>query len=341
MQTNLATVVQNEPVFRARRGLAGGHKQTLASFFLSRRITLPKPDSRLVEVAPGIPVLCHCYWQESRHQRMTLLIVHGLEGSADSGYVLGTAQKALSAGMNVVAMNQRNCGGTDALAPTLYNSGLSGDVAAVARSVIQRDRVSQMALVGFSMGGNLVLKAAGEWGSQGPVELKAVVAVCPSLDLAASADALHAPSNWLYETYFMWALRRRLRAKAKLFPNDFDVQRLRGVTTLRQFDDRVTSYYCGYDGAVDYYARASAANTVDRIAVPTLVIHAANDPFVMIVPETMKKMRANPMIRYLETEDGGHCAFVGERNGDGDDGRWAETRAVEFVKTIQSTPELS
>ena len=313
--------------------------QTIASFFLPRRIHLPPAEERLVEVAPGIMVRCQCYWQgsrpEDRAKALTAIVVHGLEGSSDSEYMTGVAEKALAAGMNVVLMNQRNCGGMDHVAPTLYNSSLSGDVAAVARHVVENDGVSQFALIGFSMGGNLVLKLAGEWGNAGPAEFRAVAAVCPAMDLAASADALHEPANRLYEWYFLLQLFRRLRRKAKFFPGNFDLSRLRGVTSLRMFDDRITAHYCGFAGADDYYARAAAANVVDRIVVPALIVHAANDPFIRVQPETLRRIRANPNITYIETAEGGHCAFLGQRDstGDGtrDDGRWAERAVVEFV----------
>jgi uncharacterized protein len=306
--------------------------QTIASFVMPRRIHLPPAEERLVEVAPGIHVRCWCRWQEDRANALTAIAVHGLEGSSESQYMLGVARNGLAAGMNVVLMNQRNCGGMDHCAPTLYNSSLSGDVAAVAQHVMERDRVSRFALVGFSMGGNLVLKLAGEWGSNGPAEFKAVAAVCPAMDLAASADALHEPANRLYEYYFLMQLFRRMRMKAKHFPAAFDLSRMRGVRSLRDFDDRITAFYCGFAGADDYYARAAAANVVDRIAVPALIIHAANDPFIRMREETRAKILANPKITYVETDDGGHCAFVGVRDGDGDDGRWAEREVVEFVR---------
>jgi uncharacterized protein len=327
--------------FRPRPWLRGGHVQTIASFLLPRRIHLPAGEELLVEVASGVKVRCWCYWQareQDRRAALTLIAVHGLEGSTDSQYMTGIARNGLAAGMNVVLMNQRNCGGTDHFAPTLYNSSLSGDVAAVVQSVVENDGVSRFALVGFSMGGNLVLKLAGEWGNDGPVGFRAVTAVCPAMDLAASADALHEPGNRIYEIYFLMQLYRRFQAKAKLFPETFDASRLRGVSSLRLFDDQVTAHYCGFAGAADYYARAAAANVVDRIAVPALIIHAANDPFIRILPETVRRMKTNPNITYIETEDGGHCAFLGERNGDlcngdaGDDGRWAEREVVEFLR---------
>ncbi|MGH9530223.1 MAG: YheT family hydrolase [Terriglobales bacterium] len=245
----------------------------------------------------------------------------------------GIAYKGMAEGMNVVLMNQRNCGGTEGLAPTLYHSGLSQDVAAVAHHLIDVDQISAFALVGYSMGGNLVLKLAGDWGSDGPSQFRAVATVCPAMDLAVSSDALHLPSNRLYEIYFMWKMRRRLRAKAKMFPNSFDVTRLRGLRSLRQFDDKITAYYCGFEGAVDYYARAAASNVVNRVAVPTFILHAANDPFIRLLPETRARIRANPNITFLETNDGGHCSFIADR--DGYDGYWAERQVVEFLRKFQ------
>jgi uncharacterized protein len=322
-------------VFRPRRWLRGGHAQTLAAFFLPRRIDLAAAEKRLIEVEPGVPVLCHCHWQKDR-RALTLIVVHGLEGSSESQYMLGIARNGLAADMNVVRMNQRNCGGMDHCAPTLYNSGRSADVAAVARDLVRRDGIPGFVLIGFSMGGNLVLKLAGEWGDDGPEEFRGVAAVCPAINLAAGADALHEPRNRIYEYYFLLQLFQRLRRKARLFPASFDASRLRGIKTLRDFDDRITAHYCDFTGADDYYARAAAASVIDRIARPTLVIHAANDPFIRILPETRHVLLSNPHITYFETEDGGHCAFIGERDGDGPyDGRWAEREVVEFAKQFR------
>ena len=301
----------------------------------------------MIEVESGIQVLCHCHWQADRASALTIIIVHGLEGSSDSQYVRGVTEKALAARMNVIRYNQRNCGGTDALAPVLYHSGLSKDVAAVASEVIARDGVSRLALVGFSMGGNIVLKLAGEWGKQGPPQFRAVAACCPAIDLAISADTLHDPSNRIYEKYFLWALRRRMLQKARLFPGHFDVSRLQGIQSLREFDDKVTAYYCGFKGVDDYYDRASAAHVVQRIAAPALILCAANDPFIRITAETRRKISSNPNITFVETADGGHCAFIGSPAGspvrspagvgnssDGryNDGYWAEHEIVNFLR---------
>ena len=302
----------------------------MASFFLPRRFALAAAEQRCIEVEPGVRILCHCHWQPERQNALTVILVHGLEGSSDSQYMLGIAAKGLAAGMNVVRMNQRNCGGTDAFSPTLYHSGRSRDIAAVAHNLINGEKLSRFALGGFSMGGNLVLKLAGEWGREGPPQFRAVAAVCPAMDLGPSADALHLPQNRLYEIYFVWKLRRRLVSKARLFPAAFDTKRLQGVATLRDFDDKITAYYSGFAGADDYYTRSSAGKVVDRIAVPALILHAANDPFIRILPETRQKIRTNPNITFVESQDGGHCAFLADR--DGDDGHWAEGRIVEFLR---------
>jgi predicted alpha/beta-fold hydrolase len=203
---------------------------------------------------------------------------------------------------------------------------------AVANNLIEKDGIRHFALGGFSMGGNLVLKAAGEWGRSGPRQFKGVAAVCPAVDLAASADALHSPANRLYEQYFLWKLRARMRAKSKCFPGKYDLSRLRSLRSLRDFDDKVTAYYCGFHGASDYYARAAAANVIDRITVPAYILYAKNDPFIRITPETREKIGSNANITFVETDDGGHCSYVGAR--DGYDGHFAELAMVDFFKSL-------
>ncbi len=258
------------------------------------RITCRAAEERLFSVEPDVQVLCHCHWQPERKNTTTLMIVHGLEGSSTSQYVVGTANKAWAAGMNVVRMNMRNCGGTERLSATLYHSGLSADVGAVARALIEQEQLASIALAGFSMGGNLVLKIAGEWGRNAPRQLCAVCAVSPAVDLSASADALHRWDNRLYEWWFLIGLAGRMRRKAELFPDRFRSYPLASIRSIREFDDRVTARYFGFDGAEDYYRRASAALVIEQIAVPTLVIHALDDPFIRMLPETRQKLQRQP-----------------------------------------------
>jgi predicted alpha/beta-fold hydrolase len=330
------------PPFTPRRWLSNGHLQTIVGNFLPRADKLPPPEAVYVVVSPGSDthiasqVLCHCHWQPAavRAERLTVLLLHGLEGSSDSQYVVGNANKLYAAGMNVIRMNMRNCGGTERLSPTLYHSGLSGDVRAVMNLFLTRERLERFALVGYSMGGNLVLKLAGELGVEAPSQLRAVVGVSPAVDLGPSADLLHAPVNRLYERRFLKALRRRFRTKAMLFPRVFDPAKADALDSLRDFDDKITALYSGFQGADDYYYRAAAARVLDRIAVPTLILHACDDPFVVITEDSRAKIAANPAITLIEPAHGGHCAFLAppdpSRN---DDGYWAETTLLAFLQS--------
>ena len=243
----------------------------------------------MIEVEPGVQVLAHCHWQSDRQNALTVIIVHGLEGSSDSTYMQGIAAKGLARGMNVVRMNQRNCGGTEGLAPdALPFRPLAGHRRGGAKSdragphlPLCPGRIFHGRQPGAEIGRRV--------GKRRPAQFRAVAAVCPAVNLAASADALHLPGNRLYEQYFLWSLNRRLRTKARLFPGAFDTSRLRGIRSLREFDDRITAFYCGFTGADDYYDRAAAAHVMDRIAVPTFILNAANDPFIRILPETRRE----------------------------------------------------
>jgi predicted alpha/beta-fold hydrolase len=319
--------------FRPRRWLAGGHRMTLVGNFLPRKNDLAPPEERLFSVEPEVEILCHCHWHERRAEVPTLIILHGLEGSSNSQYVIGTANKAFAAGMNAVRMNMRNCGGTETLTPTLYHSGLSQDVAAVVRTLIEQDGLGSIALAGYSMGGNLVLKCVGEWGDKAPRELRAVCTVSPAIDLAPSADALHRPANWIYEQKFLRGLMRRYRRKAALFPGRYSARGLKRMRSVREFDELITAPHSGFAGADDYYHRAASARVLEHIRVPTLIMHAQDDPFIRILPETRAKIAANRQICFIETLHGGHCAFLAEPNGY--DGYWAERRIVEFVREHQ------
>ncbi len=347
--------------FVPRRFLRNGHLQTLMGNYSRRQYVLPPPETHLIEVdpgqgeptGPGSPaadsptgaefaeaesetrsrgasfVLCHCHWQPNPSQCLTLLLVHGLEGSSSSQYVLGNTARAWAAGCNVVRMNMRNCGGTEHLSPTLYHSGLSADVSAVMRTLVAEKNLAAFALAGYSMGGNLVLKLAGDLGDEAPGYLKAVVGVSPVIDLAPSADALHHPANRVYEWKFLHGLRRRFRRKAELFPSIYSTAGLKEIATLRQFDDRITARYCGFADADDYYYRASSARVASRIGVPTLVLHALDDPFIRTLPETRATLSANGQVRLVEPEHGGHCAFLAPAVGY--DGYWAEKVLLEFL----------
>ncbi len=322
--------------FAPRRWLRNAHLQTLAGNFLPRRALLPPSTDALIEVESSqgelgaSRVLCQSHWQANAETAPgTTLLVHGLEGSSQSQYVRGNAARLFAAGWNVVRMNMRNCGGTDAESPTLYHSGLSNDVLRVMEHYREERGAPAWSLIGYSMGGNLVLKLAGELAEQAAPWLRSVVGVSPAMDLAASADALHEPQNRVYEWKFLRGLKRRYARKCMLFPQLYDPARIRRIRTLRQFDDRITAYYSGFTGADDYYYRAASARVAGQIAIPTLVLHALDDPFVRMLPATRDALLANPHVHLLETTHGGHCAFLAE--AEGYDGYWAERLLFDFL----------
>ena len=321
--------------FEPRRGLSNSHLQTIVGNYL------PRPAFRLVgtaetvevDTADGSRVLCHCHWQPEpgRAQRLTLVLVHGLEGSSDSRYIQGVTARAWAAGCNVIRMNMRNCGGTDALTPTLYHSGLSSDVGTVVRHYAGRFGLARVALAGYSMGGNLVLKLAGEWGSEPP--LCAVAAVCPAIDLAPGADALHEPLNRGYEWRFLRGLMARYARKAELFPGIYAPAGEIGlVRSIREFDEKILARCWGFLGADDYYDKAASARVVDQIAVPTLILHAQDDPFIRLLPETCAKLLANPHINFVETRHGGHCAYLSRDSGN--EIHWAEATVIRYLLAV-------
>ncbi len=332
------------PRFHPRPWLVNAHLQTILGNYLPRRNALPPAVEQLVEVTPAhgkqisTQVLCECHWQPvaERAARATVVILHGLEGSSRSQYVIGNADKLWANGCNVIRMNMRNCGPpkahADRLTPTLYHSGLSGDVAAVLHFFLEKEKLQSISLIGYSMGGNVMLKLVGDMGATPLPQLRCVVGVSPAVDLAASADALHEPQNRVYERKFLRALVKRFRHKAMLFPRAFDPQMAAHITSLREFDDRITALYCGFLSADDYYYRAAAARVLGAITLPTLVIHAADDPFVRLTAETRSTVAANPHIELLESEHGGHCAFLATPNRrTGNDGYWAEHTALQFI----------
>ena len=215
-------------------------------------------DDRYFDVEPGTKLLAKCNWQESRKRHPTLILIHGFEGSSESPYMLGTGEKAFQAGFNVLRINQRNCGGTEHLTPTLHSSGLSNDYRGVLEELISEDALREVFFVGYSVGGNLVLKMAGELGSDTPKELRAVCAVSPCLDMASCSTGSGAPRNFLYERYVLRCIRNSQEKKAKLFPERYCVDGLPAVHTLHGWHDAVVAPAWGYRDAAEYYRSASA-----------------------------------------------------------------------------------
>jgi predicted alpha/beta-fold hydrolase len=309
---------------------ASGHKMTVYAWARRRRWpSLPAAEPRFFDVAADARVLAHCNWQPDRHAAPTVLVLHGLEGSSEAHYMRGLAEKAVLAGFNVVRLNQRNCGGTEHLSRGLYHSGLTADPLFVLRELRDRDRLTRFAVAGYSLGGNITLKLAGELGATEFPEVRAFAAVSPVIELDACVRSIERRENRIYEWNFCRNLQARMRRKQRVFPGQFDLRGLWKVWSIRTFDDRYTAPHHGYDGASDYYHRASAMRVIDRLARPALILSAADDPFVPPAIFDAPAVRNNPHITTVITSRGGHCAFVEEPNGY--DGYFAERFVVDFL----------
>lgn len=319
-----------------KRGLANGHLMTIVAWGRPRRLArLPPPTNRLFDVAPETRVLAHCHWQRDRAAHPALLALHGLEGSSSAHYMRGLADKAFAAGYNVILLNQRNCGGTEQLAPGLYHSGLTADADHVIREVAAVDGVQQFVVAGYSLGGNLALKLAGDYGDAPPPQLRAVCAVSPVIELELCVRALERRQNIIYQWNFVRGLKGRMRRKAACFPGRFAVDRLDAIRSVREFDEVYTAPHFGFRDASDYYHRASAMRVIDRIALPGLLITAEDDPFVPSEPFHDPRVRSNRHLQVIVTRNGGHCGFLSGRAGGngGFDGYWAEQQTLAFAET--------
>jgi uncharacterized protein len=320
--------------------IRNGHAQTIFGSLVRRRTPrlTALANLRFFDVAPGTQVAGDVSWQDDRQGNPTLLLLHGMEGSISSGYMMGTAEQALAAGFNVVRVNHRNCGGTEHLTPTLYHAGLTDDLRAIIKELTQGDGLKEIYVAGFSLGGNVVVKLAGEYGAAIPPEVKGIIAVSPSIDLTICADAIEMRSNFIYHIRFIHSLRNRMRRKAKLFPEHYDASKLQGVWTIRKFDDIYTSRHAGFRDVADYYERASAIGFVKEINVPTLILHAKDDPFIPFSSFESREVRENPNVTLLATEHGGHVGFI-SASKDAANRFWYEKKIVEYVSLLRN-PEF-
>jgi predicted alpha/beta-fold hydrolase len=331
----------HSPEFVPHPLLRDPHLMTIAPAFWPRpNLRTPPAEARTFEVEPGIRVLTRCNWQPERTSKPTLVLIHGLEGSAESSYMRGTTYKAWHHGMNVVRMNLRNCGGSMHLTPTLYNAGLSADVIKILRE-LREENLRSIFIAGYSLGGNIVVKTAGELGSEGPEILSGVAAVSPSLDLDACVTAMEKRSNRHYERHFLRTLKRKIREKAKAHPDRYDTSHLKTIKSMRSFDNTYTAPAGGYGNAANYYATASAINVVHKIQVPTLIIASEDDP---LIPFSIFQHAAlqNSNIELLATKYGGHAGYIHHASERLPvlDSFWAENRIVQFCQEVFASVTL-
>lgn len=218
----------------------------------------------------------------------------------------GMAAAALGEGFVAHRFHMRTCGGTERLCPTLYHAGLTGDLLAVLRQ-FQTEGRGPAFLVGFSLGGNVALKLAGELGEAARPLIRGVAAVSTPLDLEACARRISQRDNRFYERRFVRRMRARLCATGRYRPADFA-----GLRSLWEIDDRITAPSFGFGSAVNYYRTQSALGYLGGLRVPVLLIQAKDDTFIPFEAFESETVRSNPWIRLLATEHGGHVGFIGK-----------------------------
>jgi uncharacterized protein len=257
------------------------------------------------------------------------VVLHGLEGSSQRPYILGMASAFNRAGWDVIAWNFRGCSGEANRQLRFYHMGDTEDIHTVLNHVLATSAYGMVGLVGFSMGGNVILKYLAEQADRIAPAVRAAVVFSVPCDLPSAARKMDRPSNALYTRRFLFWLGEKIRVKAERFPGRIDEKHFHAVRTFREFDDRYTAPIHGYANAADYWARSASKPLINRIAVPTLLVNALDDPFLTPSCYPYDEARANPHF-FLETPDsGGHVGFVSLN----DEGRyWSETRAVDFLQ---------
>jgi len=288
------------PLFR------NSHLQTVAAHFW------PRPDvaaefpleRRLFRTEPGVQVLVESQ-RPCGQARGEIVMVHGLEGSGRAGYIRSLSAAALRSGFAAHRFHMRTCGGTEHLCDTLYHAGLTSDLQAVLREFRQEGR-EPAALVGYSLGGNVVLKLAGELGDAGGDLIRCVATVSAPLDLAACSRRIAEPDNRIYQERFVRRMRDRLVATGRYRKEDFA-----GLHSVIALDDRFTAPSFGFGDAENYYRTQSAIGFLHGIRLPTLLIQSRDDTFVPFTVYGSPVLRNNPRLRLVATGYGGHLGFLG------------------------------
>jgi hypothetical protein len=312
--------------FRPPPFLCNGHIQTVLPMLLRRRLNVVFERERL-ELNDGD--FLDLDWSRTGGSKLVILS-HGLEGCSDDRYNLGMASVLNAAGWDVLAWNLRGCGEEMNRLPRLYHSGETGDLGAVIR--FAATKYPRIALIGFSLGGNLTLKYLGET-SPHPAIIGAVAISVP-VDLAAAARALDRHwSNRIYRRRFIKSLIAKVEIKARAFPDHFDTSRSRVIRTFQEFDDRYTAPIHGFRDAADYWQRSSAQQYLHRIAIPTLLVNASDDPFLTPKCFPFAEAERNPCLFFEAPNSGGHLGFIDLARGAEP---WSERRVVEFLATASN-----
>ncbi len=268
-------------------------------------------EAVIYRTEPDVEVLVHAQRPDGA-ARGEIIFVHGLEGSSAAGYARSMSYAALEAGYATHRFNMRSCGGTENLALSNYHSGQTSDLLHVVR---ERRKKSDLPiyLVGFSLGGNVVLKLAGELGDQARGLVTAVCAISTPIDLKACSMALGRPGNFLYERRFLSRLRERIRLRHQQAPEIYSLEPLKKIRTIYDFDDLYTGPLFGFGNADNYYTTQSANRFIDKIRIPALLVQAKDDPLIPFAVYDHPAFRENPCLTLLAVEHGGHLGFLARR----------------------------
>ncbi len=310
--------------YRAPWWLRNGHVHTVYAS-LRRRVRGIRYERERLELDDGD--FLDLDWARVADARGVVVVSHGLEGSSAAAYVKGMARAFNRRGWDAVAWNQRGCSGEPNRLPRLYHSGVSDDLGRVAGHAAAKG-YRRVGLVGFSLGGNVTLKLAGELGGRVPPWLVGVVGISVPVDLAGSSAAMARPANRIYMAQFLRRLRGKIRAKQAGFPGLFDDGGFGRIRTFREFDGRYTAPLHGFGGAEDYWERAGAGRVLGDIRLPALLLNAHDDPFLSpgCFPGTLAG--GHEFLHGEFPEHGGHVGFMG---GGERAESFMERRAVEFL----------
>ncbi len=285
------------------------HIATIAGNFWPRKIDVTRFPAIRTEypVTPDTTLVAIEHQPELTHPKGQIVFLHGLEGSSNAGYIYSLAQEALQRGFGVHRLNMRSCGGTENMTQTMYHSGLTSDPLFVLKEISQRN-AGPLFLVGFSLGGNVALKLAGELGHSDL--LAGVCAASTPIDLAAAVKAIDRPANRIYARRFLGRLKTRIRNKSLSAPGLYSADGLEDIKSIWDFDNRYTAPLFGFGTAANYYATQSAVRYLDAIRVPTLVLTAKDDPLVPFQMYEIPVFQTNPALTLVATEYGGHLGFL-------------------------------
>lgn len=293
--TNFGVFKQME--FQPAFGFSSPHLQTILSPF-GMHGKAPPSEELIVSLDDGDCLSCHisCPKNHEKPQKIVVM-VHGLGGSYLSGYLIRLSRKIYQRGDCAVRVNLRNCGSCEATLP--YNGGTSHDIFTVLKVLKERFPQTSIILLGFSLGGNIMLKLAGELGDNANRYMSQLIAVCPTIDLYHAVQHIEKKGHWFYHQYYL----SHLLKQSKKWTRNLSVK------SIYEFDDKVTAPLWGYKNAMDYYKKCSSSAFIDKIFVPTRILFAEDDPFIDC--HLLDQITIPPCVEIYATQHGGHMGFLG------------------------------